>query len=463
MNTSSLRSICVFSCALLMPIWNAAAQTAPEVGRGSAKDYSHSSVVTRMMAFDQKHEGKLTRDEITDWRFLRLFDQADSNHDGIVTREELETLASKLDVPAPQGRGGFAGPGGPGGPGGFGGPPPGDFGGPGPDHRHIDWNEKISQLDLSKLPADSESKGLTYETDIKPLLGASCTQCHGSERTRGGLRLDSLDGLNQGGDNGPAIVPGKSKESHLVIAASRIDADTAMPPQHGHHPDPTGMIANQIIRQAGANGNSTITKDQFVGLAKAWFDKADSEKTGTVTQARFVSAVTEALRPEGFPGRRPPSSNSPDRRDNGDAARPGGPDGGGPPDGGPGRPGGFGPGGPGGFNPIASVARALFNSASDPKNGSLTSAQLQDGFARLFDRWNTNKSGSLTEEALHSGLSEISPAPQFGEGRQPPSGGRGGFGGPGGPGGPGGGGPQAKPLTSEQVAILRAWIDQGAK
>jgi hypothetical protein len=34
---------------------------------------------------------------------------------------------------------------------------------------------------------------------------------------------------------------------------------------------------------------------------------------------------------------------------------------------------------------------------------------------------------------------------------------------PGGPGGPGGNQPPAKPLTAEQVGLVRAWIDQGAK
>lgn len=38
-----------------------------------------------------------------------------------------------------------------------------------------------------------------------------------------------------------------------------------------------------------------------------------------------------------------------------------------------------------------------------------------------------------------------------------------GGGGFGGPPGPGGRGPQAKPLTPEQVGLVRAWIDQGAK
>ena len=102
------------------------------------KEPAESSIVTRMMAFDTKHDGKLTRDEITDERLLRLFDEADTNKDGVVTKEELVALAAKLDaeVPAGSGRGGpdgpdgpgggFGGPGGPGGPGGFGGP-----GGPG--------------------------------------------------------------------------------------------------------------------------------------------------------------------------------------------------------------------------------------------------------------------------------------------------------------------------------------------
>jgi len=48
-----------------------------------------------------------------------------------------------------------------------------------------------------------------------------------------------------------------------------------------------------------------------------------------------------------------------------------------------------------------------------------------------------------------------------------PGGGPGGPGGPGGdaggPGGPGRQGPPPKPLTAEQVGLIRAWIDQGAK
>jgi hypothetical protein len=47
------------------------------------------------------------------------------------------------------------------------------------------------------------------------------------------LRLDSREALLEGGDHGKVVVPGKSKESLLLIAASQIDSETAMPPKRG--------------------------------------------------------------------------------------------------------------------------------------------------------------------------------------------------------------------------------------
>lgn len=93
--------------------------------KSRTKNAAANSVVTRMMAFDENGDGQLTKGEVTDERLHRLFDRADANHDGTVTRQELAALASR--EPAGN-RGGFGGPGGfgppPGGPGGFGMGPP---------------------------------------------------------------------------------------------------------------------------------------------------------------------------------------------------------------------------------------------------------------------------------------------------------------------------------------------------
>src|SRR2546422_934453 len=86
------------------------------------------------------------------------------------------------------------------------------------------WSALAAEPDLSKLPPPSDKKGLTYAKDIRPILEASCFRCHGGEdRPKGGLRLDSLEAALKGGEDGKVILPGKSKESMLVVAVSQLD------------------------------------------------------------------------------------------------------------------------------------------------------------------------------------------------------------------------------------------------
>src|SRR5215470_15174999 len=102
----------------------------------------------------------------------------------------------------------------------------------------LGWSAMANEVDLSKLPPPAEKPGVTYSKDIQPLLQASCIRCHGPERPKAGLRLDSLDGALKGSKDGKVILPGNSKESLLVLAVSQLDEDKAMPPKfkpgHGH-------------------------------------------------------------------------------------------------------------------------------------------------------------------------------------------------------------------------------------
>ncbi len=70
-----------------------------------------------------------------------------------------------------------------------------------------------------------------FEQRIRPLLIANCIECHGPDKQKGGLRLDSRAGWQTGGDSGPALVPGKIAESKLWQAVSYADRDLKMPPK----------------------------------------------------------------------------------------------------------------------------------------------------------------------------------------------------------------------------------------
>lgn len=93
------------------------------------------------------------------------------------------------------------------------------------------WAALGAEPDLSKLPPPSDHQGVTYAKDIRSIFEASCFRCHGEQRPKHGLRLDSLEAVLKGSEDGKVITPGKSNESPLVIAVARLDEEKAMPPK----------------------------------------------------------------------------------------------------------------------------------------------------------------------------------------------------------------------------------------
>jgi len=68
-----------------------------------------------------------------------------------------------------------------------------------------------------------------FENEIRPLLAKNCLGCHGIKKREAGLRLDQLQGHLDGGDSGPAVIPGDVDNSLLIQAIRREDG-LEMPP-----------------------------------------------------------------------------------------------------------------------------------------------------------------------------------------------------------------------------------------
>jgi len=83
-----------------------------------------------------------------------------------------------------------------------------------------------------------------FEKNIRPVLAAKCYKCHSAEadKVKGGLLLDTRDGIRQGGDSGHAVVPGNVEESLLLKALHSLDKDLAMPPEKSG-----GKLPDQVI------------------------------------------------------------------------------------------------------------------------------------------------------------------------------------------------------------------------
>src|SRR5205809_7098702 len=59
-----------------------------------------------------------------------------------------------------------------------------------------------------------------FERKIRPVLADKCYECHSADakKIKGGLVLDTREGIRRGGDNGPAVVAGDLKASLLSEA-----------------------------------------------------------------------------------------------------------------------------------------------------------------------------------------------------------------------------------------------------
>ncbi len=96
----------------------------------------------------------------------------------------------------------------------------------------------IATCAQAQAQAQGDDPGLrVYREAIEPVLVKSCYGCHSAKaaKLKGGLRLDSREGLLQGGDTGPAVVPGKPAES-LLIQAIQHEEGLEMPPKEPRLP-----------------------------------------------------------------------------------------------------------------------------------------------------------------------------------------------------------------------------------
>jgi cytochrome c553 len=79
-------------------------------------------------------------------------------------------------------------------------------------------------------PPVSAAQAEFFEKSVRPVLVGSCITCHGPEKQKAKLRLDSRAAVLAGGESGPAVVPGKPGAS-LLVKAVHYDDSPHMPPR----------------------------------------------------------------------------------------------------------------------------------------------------------------------------------------------------------------------------------------
>ncbi|MBS0265144.1 MAG: DUF1549 domain-containing protein [Planctomycetes bacterium] len=122
--------------------------------------------------------------------------------------------------------------------------------------------------------ADEPDRKVDYTADVKPILVRHCVNCHGADKQKSGLRLDSPELARKGGDSGPAIEVGKSAESLLMQAIRGAEGVSAMPPK----------------------GQPRLTDDE-IAILQAWIDQGAQAPEEATTQTAVKGRDHWAFKP----------------------------------------------------------------------------------------------------------------------------------------------------------------------
>ncbi len=99
-----------------------------------------------------------------------------------------------------------------------------------------------------------------YARHLYPVLDANCVSCHGEQKVKGHLRLDSYDGLMRGGSDGAVVIPGHPERSTLYQRITLPVDDKKFMPSDGRPP----------------------LKPEEIAWIKAWIQQGASEEAKTL-------------------------------------------------------------------------------------------------------------------------------------------------------------------------------------
>jgi mono/diheme cytochrome c family protein len=106
----------------------------------------------------------------------------------------------------------------------------------------------------ASLPAADDSDKL-FKDSVRPLFERKCFDCHSAkaDELKGNLKLETVEEILKGGDQGPAIVAGDPEMSFLIRAIKYEVEDFQMPPAGRLSDDDIALVAKWIKSLAPAN------------------------------------------------------------------------------------------------------------------------------------------------------------------------------------------------------------------
>ena len=109
---------------------------------------------------------------------------------------------------------------------------------------------RVGVIALLCVETSSAFAAVEFTRDIEPILIKRCSECHGPDKQKSNLRLDSRAAAIKAGKSGElALVPGKPEASELINRVTASDPDDVMPPKGARLTDREVAALRQWIQE----------------------------------------------------------------------------------------------------------------------------------------------------------------------------------------------------------------------
>lgn len=115
----------------------------------------------------------------------------------------------------------------------------------------------------TRKPITDVAQALAYQDVVEPILAEKCYQCHNDKKQKGGLRMDTPEFLQKGGENGAIMLAGNVEKSKLCEYLSLPEGDDMhMPPKGKPQPSPQEIALIEWWVKQGAPFDKKVAELQ---------------------------------------------------------------------------------------------------------------------------------------------------------------------------------------------------------
>jgi len=135
-------------------------------------------------------------------------------------------------------------------------------------------NRTIQSSDSMNNNKDDLISELVVYTDVvHPIIEEKCVSCHGPKKVKGGLKMDTIAHMLEGGDAEECLVKGDVKASYMITSMELpLDDEYRMPPE----------------------GKPQITEDELKVLK--WWVKIGAPESEQISELNASEAILQAIK-----------------------------------------------------------------------------------------------------------------------------------------------------------------------